>query len=125
MDWLRTDRKYGKVQIVPVQLAAGMTLSGLILTALGAGRTVPLAVKVKYRAGLEDAAGKHPDILNLIKRLAVVEALADLFLPSGGSTSVDGLSQSFTFELDKHRSDAEGELDAIRGSLHGLRLLVA
>lgn len=123
-DWIRADKKYGVFQLVPVQLSAGMTLSGMVLSALSAGMGVPLAVKVRYRAGLEDAADRHPDILSLVKKMAVLDALEDLFLPSGGSTSVDGLSQGFQLDLGSQRGGLEDALDRMRQSLHGIRLAV-
>jgi hypothetical protein len=122
-DWIRLDKKRGRLQLVPVQSAGMMSFSGVILSALNAGRTVPLAIQIRYRAGLENAQRDYPEILNLIFKLAVLDVLDDQFLPGSGSTSVDGLSQTMSWDSAAPRKALDDKLDAIRTSLSGIRLM--
>ena len=124
-EWLRLDAKYGRLQFVPTQLAlAQASLSGAVLSALAGGRTLPLAVKVRYRAGLENAAEDHPDILSLVKRMAVLDTLDDQFFPGQGSSSLDGLAQSWEWDGAKHRAALDDALERAASALRGIRLAV-
>lgn len=123
--WLRLDKKYGRLQFVPVQSAGAFgAFSGLILTALSSNNVIPQAYQIRYRAGLENAARDYPDLLNLVKRLAVLDILDDQFLPTSGSTSVDGLSQSTSWDASGFRQAIDDKLDALRQSMAGIRLSV-
>lgn len=124
-NWIRLDKKYGRLQLVPVQSASYFgAASGLILTSMSTGMTLPGALQIRYRAGLQNVARDYPDLLNLITKTAVLDLIDDLFLASGGSTSVDGLSQSFTFSSDTHRQAIDQKLDRLRQSILGIRLAV-
>ena len=124
-NWIRLDKKYGRLQLVPVQSAGYFgAASGLILTSMSTGMTLPGALQIRYRAGLQNVSRDYPDLLNLIQKLAILDALDDQFIGSGGSTSVDGLSQSFTFSGDSHRDAIDKKLEVLRQSLLGIRLAV-
>lgn len=123
-EWIRVDKKYGKLQMVPTQSAAGFTYSGLVLAQLGSGRNVPQALQVWYRAGLTDAARKAPDLLNLLNKLVVLDILDDQFMGASGSTSIDGISETQSWDSEAHREGIDKKLDVLRDSLLGLRLIV-
>lgn len=122
--WLRIDRKYGVVEFVPTQAAGLLGFSSVVLTAMHAGRRVPLAMQVRYRVGLDDVPRKHPDLLNIIKRQAVLDVLDDQLLPSSGSSSVDGLSQSLSWDSSGHQEALDAKIEAVKTSLQGIRLMV-
>jgi hypothetical protein len=121
-DWIRLDAKYGKLQLVPTQSAVGFSYSGLMLSQIGTGRGVPQAIQVRYRAGLESLPRKAADLLSLLSRIAVLDILDDQFMGASGSTSIDGISQSVTWDSGKHRAGIDEKLDTIRDSLQGIRL---
>jgi hypothetical protein len=123
LPWVRLDAKFGKLQLVPMT-SGSMAIPGILLQSLATGRTLPLTIRVRYRAGLDATAREMPVILDLVRRLALLDILDDQFLPVSGSSSVDGLSQSRSWDGAKPRADIEARLDAIRQGLHGLRLAV-
>lgn len=123
-EWLRLDKKYGKLQMVPVQSAGAFTMSSLVLSSLNAGLTIPLAIQIRYKAGLQNVARDYPDILNIIKRFAVLDVLDDQFISGSGSTSVDGLSQSADFDPRPHRQALTDRIESVRSSLTGIRATV-
>jgi hypothetical protein len=123
-NWIRLDKKYGRFQLVPVQSVGAMQLSSVVLSALSAGMTIPLAIQVRYVAGLENAARDFPDVLSLIKRKAVLSILDEQFLAASGSTSVDGLSQSMSWDAGPHHKTIDDKLERLRQSIHGIRLAV-
>lgn len=123
-DWVRVDKKYGHVQFVPTgQSAASMPLSMFMMQAMGGGRTIPHMIHVRYTAGLENAAGDYPDLLDLIQRMAMARMLGDAMLPASGSISADGLSQSMSPpDLDKMGESLDKAVGSIRDRIHGIRL---
>lgn len=123
-EWLRLDKKYGRLQLVPTMTAGTIGLSGMVLSALNAGRTVPLAIQARYRAGLADVPRRHPDLLSLIKRAAVLDVLDDQFMAASGSVSADGLSQTLQWDSGKHRDVIDTKLGVLRQSLQGILLAV-
>jgi hypothetical protein len=121
-EWIRLDKKYGRLQLVPTQSVGGFAVSNLVIASLNAGQTVPLAIQVRYRAGLRNAARDYPDVLNLILKQAVLDTLDDQFMPTGGSSSVDGLSQSMQWDGSKHHKELDAKFEKLRSSLHGIRM---
>ena len=119
--WLRIDKKYGRLNLVPTQNLLTLPLNTFILSALSGGRSVPLMMQIRYAAGLKNAAQNYPDLMDLVQKMAVLNVLSDLFLPQSGSISADGLSQSLSLDLDKYRQGVEDRLDALRQALHGVR----
>lgn len=122
--WVRLDKKYGVINLVPVVTAMTLPLNAFILTALGGGRTVPNFMEIRYQAGLTNCAADYPEILDMIKRQAVLSMAQDLFLPSsrGESTSADGLSQSTSvgFAINDYEATIDKQLDSIKSSLFGI-----
>lgn len=122
--WIRADRKYGQVQIVP----SGATMSSIVSTytmgILGGGAVVPQMIQVRYRAGIDATSPVFADLIDLIKKMAVLRIMQDAFIPQSGSISADGLSQSFSTDVSKYQEQVESMLDVIRDSIHGVRCMV-
>lgn len=125
-EWIRLDKKYGILNMVPIQTAMMLPLNAFILAALGGGRTVPNFIEVRYQAGLENVARDYPEILDLIRKQAVLGVAEDLYLPSSRSesTSADGLSQSSSigFSIDDYTDLIDTKLNAIKSSLFGVQI---
>lgn len=129
LDWVRADKKYGQIQFVPSSTAFAAPLNAFVMQAIGQGRTIPLAIQVSYVAGLDDVATNYPELLDAIVKKAAVKIVEDLFLPQSGSISADGLSQSVSVDMDKHRDTIDRILFGGKGSngglmtaIHGVRL---
>lgn len=125
LDWLRVDKRVGHVRFVPTgsALSAG-PLSAFLLSAMGGGRTIPQMIQIRYKAGLQNVAQDYPDLLDLVRKMAVVRVVQDAFLPQSGSISADGLSQSVSVDMDKYSAAVESGLDTLRESIHGVRMMV-
>jgi hypothetical protein len=123
-EWLRVDKKYGRVQFVPVGAVMAGQLGGLVTQALAIGSGMPLMIRVRYRAGLENVPRDWPDILAVIRRKAMLSILEELYVPSGGSVSGDGLSQSFTFKVTEHEDALRRMIERLRQAIHGIELVV-
>lgn len=122
--WLRIDKKYGRINLVPTQNMLMLPLNTFIISAFGGGRSVPLMMQIRYRTGLTQTSQHWPDLIDLVQKMALLSLLNDLFLPQSGSISADGLSQSKSLDLDKIAAMIEHKLDTLRQALHGLRCMV-
>jgi hypothetical protein len=122
-DWIRVDKKYGHLQFVPTGTPVTAPLSAYVLGAMAHGRTIPQMIRVRYRAGMEDAFGTYPELKNLIVMKAVLNVLDGWFIPQSGSISADGLSQSFSMDMDRHKNAIDGRLEALRSFIHGQRMI--
>jgi hypothetical protein len=132
VDWLRVDAKYGHVRIVPASPAVFVSMNAFIMTALTSGRMIPQLMQLHYTAGLEDAATRYPQLLDVITKAAVMKIVEDSFLPSSGSISGDGLSESMSVDMEKYRDTVDHVLNGPKGSngglmalFHGIRMMVA
>lgn len=126
-EWIRIDKKYAQLHLVPTGMTSLAPLSGYMLSAIAGGRNVPMMVRVRYTAGLTDASTLWPDLLDVARRLAVFKTLQGQFLPQSGSISADGLSQSSSIDLDKWMHGPGGIDDTINTLyeyIHGPRLAV-
>ncbi|ENQ1546115.1 hypothetical protein ACEOHC_003927 [Salmonella enterica] len=130
LDWLRLDKKYGHVRVLPTTNASLVTASVLGFTALTWQSIIPNMVNMTYTAGIEDAEANYPELIDAIKKMAVVKILTDLFLPQSGSISADGLSESMSTDIGKYQEqidhiingqDGNGGLMAI---FNGIRVVV-
>lgn len=54
-EWIRFDGKTGMVQLVPIGMAMGSSLSLFLMRLIGGGTMVPQMLRVRYRAGLQNA----------------------------------------------------------------------
>jgi hypothetical protein len=127
-EWIRVDRKYGTLNLLPVTSAISLPLNAFVLSALGGGRMVPHFLAIRYRAGIENISRDYPDILDAILKQTVLSIVQDCFIPSSSSESVsaDGLSQSSSIGLTMSDYSAiiDTKLDSIRDALGGLRMTV-
>lgn len=122
--WIRPDKKYGKINLVPgTDTAINLPANAYILSALGGGRTIPFMVQVRYQVGMPNIRTDRPDIVDTIIKLTVLAILDDLYLPASGSSSLDGLSQSLSFDASKYRELVDKRVDTIASSLNGIRFM--
>lgn len=119
-DWLRIDRKYAHIRFVPASSPFVAPLNAFILQALGGGRTIPFAIEVNYVAGLTDVWSTYPELIDAVKKMAVLKIIEDGFLPQSGSISADGLSQSMSIDLKVYREGINSILNGPPGSNGGL-----
>lgn len=134
-DWIRIDKAYGHIRLVPASQSFSMPLGAFLMQALGGGRTIPHMIRVRYTTGLgataADVKAKWPDLVDVIKRQAVFSIVKDAFQPSSGSISADGLSQSMSIDLSKYQDAINETLFGPKGSngglqtaIHGIRNMV-
>lgn len=120
-EWVRLDKKYGHLRLVPTSTAFAAPLSMFIMQAIAGGRLFPHFIQVRYKAGLDSAT--YPDLVDLIKKVSVMNVIDDLFLPQSGSDSIDGMSQNFSLDVTKFAEKIEHKLDALRQEIHGIRMM--
>lgn len=121
-DWLRLDKRYGHIRFVPTGTMLGMgPLTTYLMTAISSGRIIPGMIHVRYVAGLENAAVAFPDLVKVVKRMAILSILKNAFLPQSGSISADGLSQSTSIDTDKWQDGIDHDLSGLRDAIHGIR----
>ena len=124
LDWFKWDLKYGQLRIVPTSNISMAMLGGFMIQLIGAGRVIPHILNITYVAGLTDIWQKWPDIIDLIKKMAVVRVIGDMFFPSSGSISVDGLSQSLSVDMEKYRDMIDVLIDGPKGQNGGLKTAI-
>lgn len=131
LDWLRVDSRPGHVRIVPTNSAVLMGTAGFAMTTLINRRNIPEMVQVSYTAGLVNAAADYPELLDVIKKKAVLKIIGDAYLPQSGSISADGLSQSMSVDMSKYSDFIDETLNGPEGSngglmtkIHGIRQMV-
>jgi hypothetical protein len=122
-DWFRIDRKYGQLALIPTQSAVAFSLNGFILSALGGGTTLPYVLQIRYSAGLTDARNQYPDLVDLIYRATILSMVDDAFVAQSGSVSIDGMSQSNSFDPDKYRQAIDDKVEVLRKAIHGIRMM--
>lgn len=120
LDWMRMDARYGQIRFVPATSTFAAPLSAFLMQALGGGRTIPFMIQLTYVAGLENAARDYPDLLDVIKKEAVLKIVQDRYLPQSGSISADGLSQSISVQMDQYQDVINHTLYGDKGSNGGL-----
>ncbi|MDP3327194.1 hypothetical protein [Parvibaculum sp.] len=119
-DWLRLDRKYGQIRMVPASSAFVAPLGAFIMQALGGGHTIPSMIQVKYTVGLENAVTEWPDLIDVIMKSAVLRLIKGGFFPGSESISADGLTQSRTVKIEDFEKPIEEALFGPKGSNGGL-----
>ena len=119
-DWIRLDNRYGQMRFVPASHTFEAPLNAFLLQALGGGRTIPFAFAVSYIAGLKNARKDYPELIDAIKKRAVLKIIEDGFIPSSGSISADGLSQSMGVNMELYRDSVNSILYGPKGSNGGL-----
>lgn len=119
-DWLRIDRKYAHIRFVPASSPFVAPLNAFILQALGGGRSIPFAIEVNYIAGLTDVWSTYPELIDVIKKMAILKIIENGFLPQSGSISADGLSQSMSIDMKVYRDGINTILNGPPGANGGL-----
>lgn len=123
--WIRLDKKAGHVRFVPAGASMSVGAFGsMILSMMAGGRNVPQMIKVRYVAGMANAARDYPDLVDLIMKMAVLRIIEDAFVPQSGSISADGLSQSFSADVDKFADTVDRRLGSLQDAIHGVRCMV-
>lgn len=123
--WVRLDKKYGQIRFMPNGTTANLgPLSYFIMTAISSGLTIPNMIHVRYVAGLENVAQTYPELVTLVKRMAILKVLKDAFLPASSSISADGLSQSNSIDLSKWQDSLDQDMEMLRENIHGIRMMV-
>ena len=124
LEWLRLDKKYGHIRIVPAGSAYSAPFSAWMMQVLGGGRNIPQMIRIRYKAGIENAALQYPDLLDAVKKMAILRAV-ESYMPGGSeSISADGLSQSKSLDLQSYREAIKTKLDAVSESIHGVKMMV-
>lgn len=128
-EWLRLDKKYGQVRIVPTTITSVGVLGPALMQLIGGGRVIPHILEMTYVAGLANAAQDYPELVDAVKKMAVLKIIEDAFVPQSGSISADGLSQSMSADMSKYEDSIDrilnGPPDANGGlmaAIHGIRL---
>ena len=131
LDWLRTDSRVGHIRIIPTNSAVLMGTAGFAMTSMLNRRNIPDMVQLAYTAGLKNAAADYPELLDVVKKKAVLKVVADAFLPQSGSISADGLSQSISVDMAKYSDGIDEIINGPKGSngglmtaIHGIRTMV-
>lgn len=129
--WVNFDAKYGQVRIVPSSNAVLNSVTGYILTNMVGGRLIPSMVQMTYTAGLTNVAVTYPELLDVIKKLAVLKIVGDAFFPKSGSISADGLTESMSVDMADYNDAIDHILNGPKGSngglmskIHGIRVMV-
>ncbi len=123
--WIRVDKKAGHIRFVPSGSALGMApLTGFVISALGGGCQIPDMIRLRYRAGLRNAAKDYPDLVDIVRKMAVLRILHDAYLPQSGSISADGLSQSTSLQMAAFQDEIDSALDHLAQSIHGVSMVI-
>jgi hypothetical protein len=124
IEWVRLDPKKGWISLVPVQTSLALPLNAFILSALGGGQIIPLMLQVTYIAGIPNVSVDYPDVLDVIKKAAVLSIIDDRYVPGSGSVSADGLSQSVSMQMDKYTETIDKKIAVLRRSIDGIPMFV-
>ncbi|WP_441280573.1 hypothetical protein [Tardiphaga sp. 862_B3_N1_1] len=131
VDWLRVDSRPGHIRIVPSSSAVLMGTAGFAMTTLINRRNIPAMVQLAYTAGLKNAIADYPELLDIIKKKAVLKIIGDAYLPQSGSISADGLSESMSVDMTKYSDFIDEAINGPKGSngglmtaIHGIRQMV-
>lgn len=122
--WIRLDRKYGHIRLVPAAQSFSAPLSAFMMQAMGGGRTIPFMIHVRYIAGIRNIRQEYPEAVSLIKRMCVLGLLKDAMIPQSGSISADGLSQSMSADIGKMSDVIEQSIESLRDTIVGIRMMV-
>jgi len=119
-DWLRLDKKYGQIRMVPASSQFVAPLGAFLMQALAGGSQIPSMIQVKYTCGLTDAKNQWPDLINVIMKRAVQQILMGAMPEASASISADGLSQSRSLKLQDYEDQFQTAMYGPKGSNGGL-----
>lgn len=130
-NWIRLDKKYGHIRIVPSSNVLLVPLDVYLLQVIGGGRSIPSAIQVQYTAGLNDVRGTLPALFDVICKMAVIKLVQDMQPAASESISADGLSQSrsvkigdMTDAIDRILFGPKGSNGGLYTEIHGLSTTV-
>lgn len=130
-EWLRIDARVGHIRIIPASAGILVGSAGFALSTLIHRRSVPDMVQISYTAGLKDAALNFPELLDAVKKKAILKIMMDVYLPQSGSISADGLSQSLSVDMSRYEDAIDSIINGGKGSnggmmaaIHGVRGMV-
>jgi hypothetical protein len=119
LSWLRIDRKYGHIRMVPASQQFVMPLGAFLLQALGGGEVIPNMIQLTYQAGLQNARADFPDLADVIQKKAVL-SLVQNNLTFNQSTGLDGMSKTLSFDPQKYEDIINLKLFGPKGANGGL-----
>ncbi len=122
--WIRLDQKYGSINLLPIQTSSGVPLNAYLLSVFGGGSVAPFLIQIQYVCGLANARADYPDLIDLTLKKAVLSIMDDQMLEQSGSTSIDGMSQSLSLDVEKFRTALDQRAERIRQSMFGVRFAV-
>lgn len=130
-EWLRIDARVGHIRIIPASAGILVGSAGFALSTLIHRRSVPDMVQISYTAGLKDATLNFPELIDVVKKKAVLKVMMDVYLPQSGSISADGLSQSMSVDVGRYADNIDSIINGGKGSngglmaaIHGVRAMV-
>lgn len=137
--WIRLDRDFGLIRLVPDSAAVYATFTSYLLSLFRGGVGVPQSIFVNYTAGFiqSELENNHRGLLGALKKRAVADVLAIMAMQlfqrgDGASQSVDGLSQSrsggasvFRTVWEKYKADDREFLNSWRDTHKGVVMTVA
>lgn len=118
-DWLRLDRKYGHIRLVPASSTYVAPLGAFLMQALGGGSSIPSMIQVEYDAGL-NAKSEWPAVIDVIMKKALLKIMQGAYVPGSKTSSADGLSQSLSFKIQDYEDQIQTTLFGPKGSNGGL-----
>jgi hypothetical protein len=127
LDWVKADKKYGRLQLLPTGEAVLLPLNAYLLSVFGGGRSIPNMIHIQYIAGIKDIWKEHPGLVDFVFRIAALLMILDQFPAGSESISMDGLTQSQAFDIsayiDGTKGSIEREYKTWTDRIHGIRML--
>lgn len=118
--WMRIDKKYGTIRLVPATASWSAPLGAFLMQAMGGGSVIPSMIEIQYMAGLQNAKTAWPALMDVIYKTAVLKIIQDTWATASGSISVDGMSQSLSIDMKGWREIIDVALNGPKGSNGGL-----
>lgn len=127
VNWFRLNKKYGQLRFFPTTTPIATPLGAYGIGFMSGG-SYPNAIGVRYVTGLKNASGALTstaalvwnDLVEVVKKLAIMHMLQSSFPGASESISADGLSQSKSIDMDKWQGMIDTMLFGPKGSNGGL-----
>lgn len=124
LEWLKLDKKYGHIRVVPAGTSYSAPFSAWMMQVLGGGRNIPQMIRIRYKAGLQNAAVQYPDLVDVVKKMALLRIVNNLMPGTSESVSADGLSQSKSVDLKVYQEAIKEKMETLMEQIHGVRTMV-
>lgn len=120
--WIKPDKRAGVIRLLPTAGAFTAPLAAFLMQMLGGGIVIPNVIQISYTAGLQNVRSdpRWADLVDVVYKKASLLTVEDLFLPSGGSVSGDGLSQSISVKMQDYTDMIDRKLFGPKGANGGL-----